>query len=53
VVWRLRSPDGEFKQGKAFPEEMLRRVFSTNYRDSRFRQWSTDLALEGLESTAA
>jgi len=27
-VQRLRSPDGECKEGKAFPEEMLRRAFS-------------------------
>ena len=40
---RLRSPDGEFRLGKALPEEMLRCAFLTSYRGSRCqrRLWSS------------
>ena len=32
---RLRSPDGESKEGKAFPEEMFSQAFLTSYSEFR------------------
>jgi len=34
-VWRLGSPDGESKEGKAFPEEMFSQAFLTSYSEFR------------------
>jgi hypothetical protein len=38
AVWRLRSPDGQIKAGKAFPEGMFRRAFLTSYTELRYQQ---------------